>query len=116
MPPVNKMLALAALLAIPASAGGAGRNLRKKNRNGNDDGGSNRRLRRGRINHVDELTKKNAGGEGLLEEDVEFFTNLVRRTQDMSMVPTDPPVAADTPVPTPSTGGEITPAPTPTVV
>lgn len=95
MPSANKILALAAILALPAAAVEEKHNLRKN--------------RRGQINHVNGGTKNYKKEEGAaLEEDVEFFTNLIRRTQDMSIPmprPTNPPVVVDPVTPFPTGGG-----------
>lgn len=105
MPSTNNLLALTAVLALtatlhPASttvAAAKRESIRRKNR-------AERRLRRGQIDHVDEIKTKKAapGGPGGLEEDVEFFTNLARGLQDMSVpgpTPTNPPVGGG-PLPT----------------
>jgi hypothetical protein len=85
MPSTTDLLTLTLVLTATAAVGAA-----------NHDGRKVRRLRRGsQVTQIDNLnavpTKKIVGG---LEEDVEFWTNMVRKTQYMSL----PPV----PVPTPS--------------
>ena len=85
MPSTTDLITLTLVLTATAAVGAA-----------NHDGHKVRRLRRGsQVTQIDNLnavpTKKNGGG---LEEDVEFWTNMVRKTQYMSL----PPV----PVPTPS--------------
>jgi len=109
MPSANKIIALAAILALSTTIVAAKQNLRQ----------NKRQLRRGQINHVNGATKnyhkkKEVAEGGALEEDVEFFSNLMRRTQDMSIpvrtpAPTDD--AQQTPEPTfggtPNGGGDV---------
>lgn len=82
----SNLLALTAILALatlPSTVTAAGakpkkHNLRKKQR----------QLRRGEVHHLNNVNKKQQKADGL-EEDVAFWTNMVRRTQDLSM-PTTP--------------------------
>jgi len=108
MPSANKILALAAILALPTTLVAAKQNLRQ----------NKRQLRRGQINHVNGATKnyhkkKEVEEGGALEEDVEFFSNLIRRTQDMSIPnPTPTPTFEPTSGSSPSLGGGDTLTPT----
>lgn len=96
MPSANNLLTLTAILALATlhpTTVTANKNNVRKNRN-------NRRLRRGQVNHIADTKKEEGGG---LEEDVTFWTNMARRTQDMSVpgptppapTPTNPPVIVD---------------------
>ncbi|KAL9188990.1 hypothetical protein ACHAXT_011480 [Thalassiosira profunda] len=129
MPSKPNLLAVAALLALAAAssavdAAPAKNGLRKKR----DD----RKLRRGRIATGATNTKRAARGG--LEEDVAFWTNLVRRTQDLSVpnggggdqggggvgatpapVGTTPTPPSPTPPTPPTPGTTITTPPVPVV-
>ena len=118
MPSKSNIIALVAALAIatlPASTLAAKEsNLRRKKRRG-------RNLRRGQIKRINSSNRRDAGkGEEL--EDVEFWTNISRNLQSMS-VPTTPnpitPFPSESPVATPApntpfpTGPPVSPAPSP---
>jgi len=114
MPSTNKIIALAAILALPTTLVAAKQNLRQ----------NKRQLRRGQINHVNGPTKnyrkkKEVEEGGALEEDVEFFSNLMRRTQDMSIPNPTPSPTFETFEPTtgstPSSAIDKTLIPTPLV-
>lgn len=84
----SNLLALTAILALatlPSTVTAAGakpkkHNLRKKQR----------QLHRGEVHHLSNVNKKQQKADGL-EEDVAFWTNMVRRTQDLSMATTQAP-------------------------
>jgi len=86
MPSVSNLLTLTAILALTVlpNTVSAKKNLRKK-----------RNLRRKEINGI-------AAPKKGIEEDVEFFTNMARRTQAMSVPTVNPPTDVDPPVMSPS--------------